>query len=650
MKDDRRSSRPKVKTAKLTRNMRSRIRCMFLVVGILLLIGVWKIFSIINNEGDKYSKVVLDNQAYTSTALASKRGEIRDRNGTVLAYSQKVYTLILDPAIILDREDYKEPTIEALLQCFPQLTREQIEKVLTENPTSHYQKLLKELTGTEIADFQAIKNNTTDNPYVKGVWFEENYIRKYPYNDLACHVLGFSSAVNGGELGLELYYNDYLSGIDGIQHGYVSPDLTLEQSRKEAVDGNNIVTTIDFTIQNIIEKQIKTFDESLGCKVAAILVMDPDNGEVLGMASTPGFDLNNPRDLTGIIPEEQLAAMGDNEFMDTLYDVWKNYCVSNVYEPGSTIKNITVSSAIDEGIVKLEDTFTCIGHEHVGGFDIHCHMRTGHGVLDLRGGLIQSCNPAMMQIAAKTGPILTALYQERFGLGRKTGIDLPGEEAGLVIKGSDMNATDLATNAFGQNLNVNMVQIAAAYCAVVNGGYYYQPHMIKQIETADGDLVKSFNKELKSQVITEETSAIMRDFLEDSVEIALAQAVKVEDYSIAGKTGTGQKQPRTDDTYVVSFIGHAPADDPEYVFYFLIDEPSKENCVVGSSVPAIHLAHETLKELLPYLNTKKIEGSENVGPGLDDEIVETKPSAENSTEGATQSPTQGSSEAATAAE
>lgn len=613
MKRETAQGRKNNKQATLTRRMRSRIRGMFLVVSILLLVGIWKIFYIINSEGDKYSKVVLDNQTYTSTALASKRGEIIDRNGTVLAYSQKVYNLVLDPAVVLDKPEYKEPTIEALLKCFPKLSREQLEEILATRSESHYEKLLKELTSGEIAEFQAIKNDTKSNPYIKGVWFEQNYIRKYPYNSLACQVMGFSSAVNGGELGLELYYNDYLSGTDGVQHGYVGSDLSVEQSRQEAVDGNNIITTIDFTVQNILEKHIQQFLEDystetfgLGAKVAAAIVMDPNTGDIIGMASSPTFDLNNPRDLSGIFTQEQLDAMSDSEFMDNLYDVWKNYCVSNIFEPGSTMKNITVSAAIDEGYVKEEDTFICNGYETIGGWKIHCHMRKGHGELNLEGGLIQSCNPAMMQIAARMGADMLVMYQERFGFGRKTGIDLPGEEMGLVFDASEMNPTDLATNAFGQNISINMVQMITAYCSIINGGYYYKPHMVKRIETSNGDLVKSFDKELERKVITEATSAQMRKYLFDSVETALAMAVKVGDYSIAGKTGTGQKQPRSDDTYVVSFIGHAPADNPQYAFYFLLDEPNRETCVIGSSVPAIQFAHDTLADLLPYLNTAKI--------------------------------------------
>lgn len=610
MKQSDKRGRRSNKNNKLTRKMRSRIRTMFLVVSILLLIGIWKIFYIIKNEGDKYSKMVLNNQTYTSTAIASKRGELTDRNGTVLAYSQKVYNLILDPKVILEKEEYKEPTVTALLSCFPQLDRKKIEEIFTTKSNSHYEKLLKELTSAEIEKFLELKNDSENNPDIKGVWFEECYLRKYPYEKLACHVLGFSSAVNGGELGLELYYNDYLSGTDGVSHGYVGSDLSVEEKRQDPIDGNNIVTTLDFTIQNIIEEHIQSFIDQYGCKVAAVLVMDPNTGEILGMASSPSFNLNNPRDLTGIYTEEELNELSDDEFMDVLYDVWKNYCVSNVYEPGSVMKNYTVAAAYDEGVVKEDDTFVCKGYEEIGGYQIHCHMRTGHGELDLEGGLIQSCNPAMMQIAARMGADMLTMYQERFGFGRKTGIDLPGEENGLVIDGSTMNATDLATNAFGQNINVNMVQVLASYCSVVNGGYYYKPHMVKRIETSNGDLVKNFDKELVKQVITEKTSALMRKYLFDSVETALAMAVKVDDYSIAGKTGTGQKQPRSSDTYVVSFIGHVPADDPQYAFYFLLDEPDKETCVVGSSIPAIQFAHDTLVDLLSYLNTAKIKNDD----------------------------------------
>lgn len=604
MKEYRKGGHRKLKnTTKVTRKMRARIKSMFLVVGILMLISVWKIISIINADGDKYSKTVLDNQSYTTTNLASKRGEITDCNGTVLAYSEKVYNLIFDPKVILsDSDRYKEPTLNALTECFSELTRDQLEKVLFEKPNSSYEKLLKELPYSKIEAFVKKQEDTKNNPYIRGVWFEEGYIRKYPYSTLACHVLGFSSIVNGGELGIELQYNDELSGTDGVSYGYVDESLSVERVTKNPIDGYNIVTTLDYTVQNIIEKRIKEWNDEFGSKTTAVMVVDPNTGGILGMASSPSFDLNNPRNLTGIVDAETLKSYNDQQFMDKMYDVWKNYCVSQVFEPGSTMKTLTVATGLDEGLITPEDTFDCGGHEYVGGFTIHCHNRNGHGTLTLEGGLIQSCNPSMMQIARKLGVPLMSKYQVRYGFGKKTGIDLPGEENGLVISPDVMSETDLATNSFGQNISVTMVQMAAAYSAAVNGGYYYKPHIVKQVETSSGDIVKQNDAELVKQVISEETSEVLRGFLKNAVDIALARGTKVEDYSSAGKTGTAQKLPREDERYVISFIGHAPAENPKFVLYVLIDEPDREKCPIGSSTPVIKLSQIIMSDLLPYMN------------------------------------------------
>ncbi|MBO5459871.1 MAG: penicillin-binding protein 2 [Lachnospira sp.] len=578
----------------------------FCVIAVMLLVLAGRIAMINYSHGDTYSKAVLDHQSYTSTTIPNKRGEILTSNGTILAYSERVYNLIFDPKLVLSDSDYKEPTINALVTCFG-LERSNLEEILRTKPDSHYEKLLKELTSDEIAEFKALVQDTKNNPNIKGVWFEESYIRKYPFSTLACDVVGFASAANGGELGLESYYDDELSGTDGVSYSYVDENLDVQQTNKDAVDGNNIITTIDYNVQSIIERKIAEYNEERPSNATAVLVMNPNNGEVLGMASYPFFDLNNPRSLEGIYSEEELSGMTDEQKSNTMYSLWRNYCISQTYEPGSTFKPFTVASGLEEGVTHDGDTFYCAGFEAIGGYTIRCHVynKTGsHGEISLEQGLMQSCNPTMMQIAARLGGVKFAQYQRLFGFGSKTGIDLPAEENGITKK-SDMSETDVATNAFGQNINVTMIQMGAAFCSLINGGDYYQPHIVKRIEKASGEVVKNFEPTLVRQTVTSSTSKLLRQYLRSTVDEGLAKKASVTGYSIGGKTGTAQKGNRNDLKWVVSFIGCAPAENPQVMIYVLLDEPYETTGTSGSTVDNLLLAHDIFEELLPYMNIFK---------------------------------------------
>lgn len=578
----------------------------FCVIAVMLLVLAGRIAMINYSHGDTYSKAVLDHQSYTSTTIPNKRGEILTSNGTILAYSERVYNLIFDPKLVLSDSDYKEPTINALVTCFG-LERSNLEEILRTKPDSHYEKLLKELTSDEIAEFKALVQDTKNNPNIKGVWFEESYIRKYPFSTLACDVVGFASAANGGELGLESYYDDELSGTDGVSYSYVDENLDVQQTNKDAVDGNNIITTIDYNVQSIIERKIAEYNEERPSNATAVLVMNPNNGEVLGMASYPFFDLNNPRSLEGIYSEEELSGMTDEQKSNTMYSLWRNYCISQTYEPGSTFKPFTVASGLEEGVTHDGDTFYCAGFEAIGGYTIRCHVynKTGsHGEISLEQGLMQSCNPTMMQIAARLGGVKFAQYQRLFGFGSKTGIDLPAEENG-IIKKSDMSETDVATNAFGQCINVTMIQMGAAFCSLINGGNYYQPHIVKRIEKASGEVVKNFEPTLVRQTVTSSTSKLLRQYLRSTVDEGLAKKASVTGYSIGGKTGTAQKGNRNDLKWAVSFIGCAPAENPQVMIYVLLDEPYETTGTSGSTVDNLLLAHDIFEELLPYMNIFK---------------------------------------------
>lgn len=604
MNEEVKRNRDRRKRAML-RRVQNKTGVVFVVVVCVLLVLSIKILMINYSDGEVYSKIVLDHQSYTSTTIPYKRGQIQDRNGTVLAYSEKVYNLILDPKQLLSDQKYKEPTLNALVQCF-NLNREDLEKILATKSTSQYERLIKELSSDDIAEFQKLKADTKNNPDIKGVWFEESYVRKYPFSTLASSVIGFASAANGGELGLEKYYNTELSGIDGLTYQYIDEELDAQAVQKAAVDGCNIVTTIDYKIQSVVEKKIKELNRERPSLSTSVIVMNPNNAEILAMANYPDFDLNNPRDLSGLYTEEELAAMSDTDKTNALYSLWSNYCISAVIEPGSTFKSITIASALEESVVKDGDTFECHGYEEMAGYRIECHSvnRGGHGTLTLKQTLEESCNPALMQVGAKLGSAKFTKYERLFGFGSKTGIDLPGEEQG-IIRGEEMTALDLACTAFGQNLNVTMIQMAAAYSSILNGGYYYQPHVVKRIEKTSGEVVKNIEPTLVRQTITTETSELMRKYIRDVVEEGTAGAVKIAGYDIGGKTGTAQKLPREDKKYIVSFIGAVPMDKPQYLVYVAVNEPYGTSGVSGTTEDARSLFRGILEELLPYMGVYK---------------------------------------------
>lgn len=589
----------------MLRRTRKKISIAFLICFIIMMVLVGRIILINYKKGDDYSKIVLNHQSVTSSTIPFKRGQILDSSGTVLAYSEKVYNLILDPKLVLTDDKFKEPTLSALVKCFG-LNRGDLETILATKPDSHYVKLLKEQTADQIAEFKAMQADTENNPNIKGVTFEDSYIRKYPFSTLACDVIGFASSVNGGELGLENYYNDELSGTDGVNYSYVDDNLDVQSKSKQPVDGLNVVTTLDYTVQSVIEKNIKEYNDEKPSKNTAVLVMNPNNGEIVGMASYPNFDLNNPRDMSNVYSPEQLAAMSDEDVTNSLYSLWSNYAVSQTYEPGSTFKPFTVAAGLDNGVINDSDTFYCSGSEEVGGYTIKCHAanKGGHGLITLEQALMESCNPAMMQIAAKLGGVKFAQYTSLFGFGAKTGIDLPGEEVGIT-KSENMSETDLACNSFGQNVNVTMVQMAAAFSSAINGGNYYQPHIVRRLEKASGEVVKSFDPQIVRQTVTSSTSKLLQKYLKATVDDGLAKKAGVTGYSVAGKTGTAQKLPREDNKWLISFLGFAPAENPQFVIYCIIDEPYGTNGTQGSSADVLSLSHNILSDLLPYMSVYK---------------------------------------------
>lgn len=569
------------------------------VIGLVILCG--RLIYIHANEGDDYTIKVLEQQNYSSKTIPYKRGDIVDRNGVVLATSIKVYNLILDPKIILsDDGKYVDATLEALNVCFGYDIAE-LNSLINENSTRSYYVYKKKLTYEEIQQFLEMQQDTENYPNIQGVWFESEYERKYPFSSLACNIIGFTSSGNVGTWGIEEYYDEYLDGVDGREYGYVNNDNIMEQVKKAPENGNSIVSTIDFNIQTIVEKWIAYYRELYTPENLGVIIMDPNSGEILAMAGQNTYDLNNPRDLSAYYTEEELAAMTDEETLDALNKIWRNYCISDSYEPGSTAKPFTVAAALEEGNVASNSKLLCDGKEFVGGWTIKCHKKSGHGEISLQQAIAYSCNDAMMQLGVLQGVETFVDYQNRFSFGTKTGVDLPGEAScETLIKDESMGASDLATNTFGQNFNTTMIQLATAFSASINGGYYYQPHVVKQILNDNGGVVESFDKKLVKQVVTKETSDILKEGLRMCVESGTGTKVAIDGYTISGKTGTAEKYPRGNGEYLLSFIGFAPYDNPEVVCYVILDNPVVEGS--QSTGQVLEIWKNIMTEVLPYMD------------------------------------------------
>lgn len=585
-------------------------KLVILYVGIILAFAglVVRITYINAASGEEYTKIVLDQQQYDSRTIPYKRGDIVDRNGTKLATSERVYNVVLDVKAMLDDEDYVEPTKQVLKDCFG-IEEETVDNLIENNPDSRYSVLLKGIDYETAQKFNAIDEDDENYPNVRGIWLEDDYQRTYPYSTLASDVIGFTVDGNVGNGGIEGYYNSTLNGTDGREYGYLDSGSSVERTVKEPVNGKTVVSTIDLQVQSVVEKYIQQFNDERknnatpgeGSKNTAVMVMNPQNGEILAEASYPNYDLNNPRDLTKYYTQEQLDAMSDQEKLDALNNLWKNFCVTDTYEPGSTIKPFTVAAALETGALTGEETFYCGGSLHIGDYDIHCINRDGHGTLTVKGAIENSCNVALMQIGEMIGAVDFTKYQHIFGFGEMTGIDLPGEAetSGLLYTADNMDETSLATNAFGQNFNVTMTQMMASFCSLINGGYYYEPHIVKQIQDENGNVIENVDPVLVKRTVSEETSTLVKDYMRGVVLEGSGQPADIAGYEVGGKTGTAEKLPRSEGKNLVSFIAYAPQENPEIAVYVVIDEPNEYDQAQSSL--AVQMASDIMKEIFPYL-------------------------------------------------
>lgn len=613
--------------SKFTMKMQKKLVVLFFFI-LLAFAGLsYRLFIITRDDGERYKKQVLSQQRYDSTTLPYKRGSILDANGSILATSEKVYNVILDAYAVAEKEEYLEPTMAALSSQFG-IDTSKVRTYIAENKeTSRYYVLAKRLSYEEISGFKELQNE--EESLVKGIWFEEEYKRMYPGNTLACDVIGFTTGDNIGSYGLEEYYNDVLSGVQGREYGYLNDDSNLERTTIPAEDGNSIVTTIDANIQSIVEKYLLKFNEEYkdnfhegnGANNVGCIIMEVNTGEILAMASYPNFDLNNTRNTSALIGmpmldaegkktgeyinEENLLTMEETEGMlyQNLNALWKNFCIADTYEPGSVTKPFTVAAGIESGSITGNEQYNCEGFLHVGDYDIDCHNIYGDGVLTVQQGIERSCNVCMMRIGQAMGIANFTKFQHIFGFGLRTNIDLQGEArtASLIYTAENMGPTDLATNSFGQTFNTTMIQTMAGFCSLINGGYYYEPHVVSKIVSSSGATVQNIEPRLLKQTISEETSATIVEFCNTVVtgENGTGKTARPAGYMIGGKTGTAETVPRSSKDRVVSFMGYAPADDPQIAIYVVVDRPNVQT--QGDAKYATRIVRSILTEVLPYM-------------------------------------------------
>ena len=618
-----------IKEKQFNMTMRKRLVALFIIILLVFVVLGVRLVLINTQSGDEYTHRVLSQRYYDSITLPYQRGSIVDSNGTTLAVSKKVYNVILDASVITYNEERFAgstlATVDALHKCFG-LSTQELTGFIAENPDSRYRVLKKRLEYEEISPFVAMvteaeaSDEITD---ITGVWFEEEYLRSYPLGTVACDVIGYTNSGNAGAYGLEEYYNDTLNGINGREYGYLNEDSNLERTTIPATDGHTLVTTIDANIQKIVEEKITEYNEAYtgnyregedGSYNTGCIIMEVDTGNVLAMAGYPFFDLNEPRNAELYFTPEELAPtevegeMVEPNTGEMLAELWKNFCISSTYEPGSVAKPFTVAIGIDSGAITGNETYYCGGLLEIGGFKIRCHNRYGDGEITVENAVAQSCNVALMHIADSIGENTYLKYFQEFNFGLKTNIDLTGEArtASLVFNSETMGPTELATSSFGQGYNVTMIQMISAFCSLVNGGYYYEPHMVSQILDADGSVVENIEPRLLKQTISATTSQKVIEYCNEVVISGTGKKARPAGYAIGGKTGTAETVDaetgkRSDTDYVVSFMGYAPADDPQIAIYVVIDRPNLPD-QTGGTAEACLITKEILTEVLPYMN------------------------------------------------
>ena len=533
-------------------------------------------------------------------SIKAERGTIYDRNGVIIAANKPVSTI----SVIHNQITDPEGVIKALSDAL-NLTEEKVRKRVEKHSSI---ERIKSNVDKETADY--IRNLSLD-----GVMVDEDYKRFYPYSSLASKVIGFTGSDNQGIIGLEVEYDSYLQGVNGTiltmttAHG-IEIDNAAE-NRIEPIPGNSINLSLDVNIQKYAEQAATKVMEAKGANSVSLIVLNPQNGEIYAMANVPEFDLNNPYTFSEALEQKyEGVTLSSKEKTNLLNTMWRNPCISDTYEPGSTFKIVTATAALEEGVVKLTDRFFCPGFKIVEDRRIRCHKAGGHGSEDFIQGIKNSCNPVFMEIGARVGATKFYEYFDRLGLSSKTGVDLPGEANSIKHKLENVGAVELATMSFGQSFQITPLQLLRAASAIVNGGTLVTPHFGVNIQNAEGTVIKELTYDTAENAISKETSETMKMLLEAVVADGSGRRAYIPGFRIGGKTATSEKLPRRSGKYISSFLGFAPANNPQVMAIILIDEP--QGIYYGGTIAAPAIA-EVFDNILPYLgiepayNEKELE-------------------------------------------
>ena len=515
--------------------------------------------------------------------IKAARGKLLDVNGTVLATNKSVCTI----SVIHNQIEEPEKVIAMLIKelgISEETARKRVEKV---SSIERVKTNVPKETGDAIRAYG-----------LSGVKVDEDYKRYYPYGTLASKVLGFTGADNQGILGLEVKYDEYLQGTNGkILTLTDARGIEIEnagESRLEPVNGYDLCLSLDYNIQMYCEQAAKKVCTKKSADSVSVIVMNPQNGELMAMVNYPEFDLNDPFTLMN-----DNAALTAEKKQELLNKMWRNQCISDTYEPGSTFKIITAAAALEEGVVKLDDAFFCPGYKIVEDRRIRCARTTGHGAETFETGIMNSCNPVFMELGERLGAENFAGYFKQFGLLSKTNIDLPGEAGTIMHKTENIGPVELATISFGQSFQITPIQLVTTVSSIINGGTRVTPHFGVSVQDADGNTVKTFSYETHENICTAETSETMRYLLEKVVSEGTGKNAKIEGFSIGGKTATSQTLPRSDHKYISSFLGFAPADNPQVLVLVVINNP--QGIYYGGTIAA-PVAKEIFENILPYLD------------------------------------------------
>lgn len=542
----------------------------------------------------EYYGVRAENLHERERDIKAARGNIYDRNGVVLAENKTVCTI----SVIHSQIEDPEKVIAVLtkeLGMSEETVRKRVEKV---SSIERIKMNVEKETGDAIRSYE-----------LAGVKIDEDYKRYYPYNELASKVIGFTGGDNQGIIGIEVKYDEYLEGINGkiltLTDARGVEIKNAGERRSEPVEGDDLYLSLDYNIQMYAAQAAVKVREEKQADSVSILVMNPQNGEILAMVNEPEFNLNEPFALNTEIDTE----LSEEEKQNALNKMWRNQCINDTYEPGSTFKIITASAALEEGKVSLSDQFNCPGYKIVEDRRIRCHKVGGHGAEDFTHGIMNSCNPVFIEIGLRIGSDRFCDYFEQFGLLSRTNIDLPGEASTIMHKRENIGQVELATMSFGQSFQITPIQLATTVSSIINGGKRVTPHFGVETKNAEGEVTHTFVYGQKEHIVSEETSTTMRYLLEKVVSEGSGKNAALEGFSIGGKTATSQTLPRSEKRYISSFLGFAPADDPQVLALIIINNP--QGVYYGGTIAA-PVCRDLFSNILPYLGIEQAPVTEDV--------------------------------------